>query len=92
MKNINFNKAFLVIMAVFITGFFLSCDMVALGKKVDLYGPVVQILTPISRQQVDGLFIMSGTVKDDDSDIYRLLIKARYNKETSLERFLAWSM
>ena len=76
-----------------------SCENVmALGKALNLKGPKVTIdtLWPKSRQAVDGIFVMKGTLTDN-TGVADMIIKARYNKpvslgssETTNEEFGVW--
>ena len=60
-----------------------SCNNVlSLGEKLNLNGPVVTITAPVARQPVDGKFVMEGTVKDK-TGLDRMIVKVRYPQETS---------
>ncbi|MCL2211245.1 MAG: hypothetical protein FWB95_04930 [Treponema sp.] len=43
---------------------FLSCDTVALGTRLDLNGPIVNITTPEARKAVSAEFTITGTIED----------------------------
>ncbi|MDR1566593.1 MAG: Ig-like domain-containing protein [Treponema sp.] len=65
----------------------LSCkDIVGLGDKLDLAGPVVNFTTPNPRQLVPEAFPLEGTMTDN-TGLDRLLITIRYNKELANGEF-----
>jgi hypothetical protein len=60
---------------------FFSCENpIALGSKLDIQGPVVNIISPAQRQSVPVQFELEGTI-EDFSDIESLYIKAVINNE-----------
>jgi len=77
-------KLGLIFITISLASILSSCDNVlALGGKIDLSGPVVTIDEnwPVSRQPITGTFLMKGTVKDN-TGVDRMVVKVRYSKET----------
>ena len=66
---------------------FSSCDNVlALGDRLNLDGPRLDLEMPKSRQPVDGMFYMRGTVTSNNS-LDRMQVRAEYNKNDVIARF-----
>ncbi|MDR0443728.1 MAG: hypothetical protein LBH44_10000 [Treponema sp.] len=71
----------LLITAAFFAVVFFSCnEVLALGEKLILDGPVVNIDRPFARQPVDGIFYIKGTVTSKN-DFNRMLIKAKFQEK-----------
>lgn len=57
------NRLFSVILSASI--FALASCEIGLGESVDIKGPVVTITSPSPRENVQGIFSVRGTAKDD---------------------------
>ena len=68
----NLEKVLIFLFSVLISISFSSCQ-IGLGSALDLESPEVEILTPLPRESVPGLFNITGTVKDNDS-VVKLIV------------------
>ncbi|MCL2833586.1 MAG: hypothetical protein FWD78_10490 [Treponema sp.] len=80
MKNIKL-IGFLAITAI-LTVFLTTCEnVIGLGEKLILTGPIVTIDSPPARMPVDGKFVMTGTVEAVSNNLVdRLLVTAQYTE------------
>jgi len=85
-----------IILGLIITAFFLACELpVALGAKLDLKGPVIEIISPGPRSAISAEFFLEGNVSDDSQIKRVLLIVSKGNSQLPIQwRYLKgdWSI
>ena len=81
-KNMKTNKTFICCFIILASALFVfSCDVpLALGNRLDIEGPLVELISPAPRTAVKVQFDIEGRVSDE-SPIKELLIKASLNNE-----------
>jgi len=85
-----------ILITLFAVVMFFSCEIpLALGTKLDIEGPVVEITYPSHRKTVQKLFNLTGTVKDK-TGVNSMLITAKVDNEAFPRQWLyqngAWQV
>jgi len=73
----NMKRITILSLIVLIAALFSVCEHIGLGEKLHMAGPVVKIESPLSRQPVDGKFILKGNITDEKG-VEWMYVKARY--------------